>query len=304
MLRMTLLASLFCLLVLPVQAAHVERAVGAARLDWTAGTITVTGSGVAKPGGNLGQQRLLAQRAAITDAYRLLAEAVNGVRVLAETTVKDFVVENDVIRLQVEAVLRGAQPVGRPRYLSDGTVEVDVRLPIFGSSSLAQALAFGELMQQQTAQPYSSLQSYLAFRGTPLGPAPALLGPVAPPRGWRQAQADTYTGLIIDASGLAAEPAMGPFIVAAGMRVHPNQSIDVNPALIVQQGPLHYVEDLDAAKADVERVGDQPLVIRAKAAIGDPVHSNILLDQSSARRVLEADQIGRFLEGMRVTLVL
>ncbi|MGV3523707.1 MAG: LPP20 family lipoprotein [Candidatus Sericytochromatia bacterium] len=303
MLRTSFLASWLCLSLLPAQAAPVERAVGAARLDWTAGTITVTGSGVAKPGGNLGQQRLLAQRAAITDAYRLLAEAVNGVRVLAETTVKDFTTESDVIRLQVEAVLRGAQPVGRPRYLSDGTVEIDVRLPIFGPSSLAQALAFGELMQQQTAQPYSSLQSYLAFRGTPLGLPPSE-APSAPPRGWRQAQAETYTGLIIDASGLAAEPAMGPFIVAAGMRVHPNQAIDVNPALIVQQGPLHYVEDLAAARADVERVGEQPLVIRAKAAIGDPVHSNILLDQSSARRVLEADQIGRFLEGMRVTLVL
>ena len=55
-----------------------------------------------------------------------MAEAVNGVQVFSETTVRDYVVESDVVRIQVKAVIRGARQIGKTRYLSDGTVEMDL----------------------------------------------------------------------------------------------------------------------------------------------------------------------------------
>ncbi|PKL75837.1 MAG: hypothetical protein CVV27_13330 [Candidatus Melainabacteria bacterium HGW-Melainabacteria-1] len=287
------------LLAAPALAQGVEREVGGGRLNWSEKTLTVTGSGATKPGGNAGQQRLMAQRAATADAYRQLAEAVNGVQVFSETVVKDFVTESDTIRLQVKAVIRGAKPVGKPRYLSDGTVEIDVSMPIFGRGSLAQAIDFGQTLEQQLSRPYSSIEHYLAFRGLSLPGSAAKA-----PRGGRLAQGQDYTGLIIDASGLAAEPAMGPFIVGAGKRIHIGNDIEVDPNRVVEEGPLHYVEDLDDAKQDTERVGANPLIIRAKAATGAPVRSNILLDPATAQKIITINQQAKFLEQLKVTLVL
>lgn len=297
------LSSLFLCWSTPARADLVQE-VGSGRLNWSEGSLTVTGSGVAARGQNAGQARLLAQRAAVSDAYRQLAEAVNGVQVLAETTVKDFVTESDSIRLSVSAVIRGAKPVGQPRYLSDGTVEVDVSMPVYGNGSLAQAVRLGQAMEQQFSKPYSSLERYLAFRGWNLLPTHVPTASPRPQRGLRLAQNNTYTGLIIDASGLAADPAMGPFVVGAGARLHPNQKIGIDPEKIVQQGPLHYVEDLNEAKADHERVGENPLIVRAKAAVGNPVRSNILLDEITAAQVLDINAQAHFLEALKVTLVL
>lgn len=298
---MALFGSL-ALLWSPPASADLVQEVGTGRLNWSQGSLTVTGSGAAARG-NAGQARLMAQRAAISDAYRQLAEAVNGVQVMAETTVKDFVTESDTIRLSVSAVIKGARQTGPTRYLSDGTVEVDVSMPIYGNGSLAQAVQLGQAMEQRFSQPYSSLDRYLAFHGWNLlpGTSPQTKRPA---RGLRLAQGQTYTGLIIDASGLAADPAMGPFVVGAGARLHPNQKIGIDPEKIVQQGPLHYVEDLDKAKEDSERVGDNPLIVRAKAAVGNPVRSNILLDESTAAEVMDINAQAHFLEALKVTLVL
>lgn len=298
----SLMAGLSLSLLLPSAAqAAVERMVGQGRLNWSEGTLTVTGTGATNGQGNLGQQRLLAQRAAVADAYRQLAEAVNGVQVFAETTVKDFVTESDIVRLQVKAVIRGARIKGQTRYMSDGTVEVDVEMPVYGRSSLAEAVQLGQAMEQQLERPFSSLERYLAYRGYQL-PAPPQPEKPDSRRGLRLAQ--NYTGLIVDAAGLGADPVMVPFIVSAGTRVHPNHEMNVDPNLVVQQGPLHYVDSMEAAMADEQRVGSNPLVIKAKAAIGDPIHSNILLDKATALKVLDLNQENKFLDALRVTLVL
>ena len=76
------------------------------------------------------QNKLLAMRAAQADALRKLAEQIYGLRIDAETTVKDFVTESDVIRTQVKAFLRGAKMVGRPRYYSDGACDVDYEMTL------------------------------------------------------------------------------------------------------------------------------------------------------------------------------
>jgi len=112
---------------------------GRGQLNWTAGTITVKGTGAAPERGSAAQRRLLAGRAAVVDGYRQLAEIVNGVRVDSETVVKDFVVESDVIRTQVTATIKGARQ-GEPRQLSDGSVEVEMQLPLYGNGSLADAI--------------------------------------------------------------------------------------------------------------------------------------------------------------------
>lgn len=76
------------------------------------------------------QQRLLAKRAAQVDAYRKLAEIVKGLRIDSNTYVRDFVAESDTISTGFDTFIKGARIVGEPRYLPDGTCEVDAELTI------------------------------------------------------------------------------------------------------------------------------------------------------------------------------
>jgi hypothetical protein len=292
---LSIFSSLWLAVPSAVQAKPIERIVGSAIVNWTRSEIQVTGTGVLRPGMPQGAQRLMAQRAATVDAYRLLAEAVQGVQVFAETTVQNYTTSNDLIRIQVQAAVRGARPVGSTRYFSDGTVEVDVKMPLFGHASVAEAIHFGTAVKEQFAYPFFSPERYLAYQGYNI----ALKKPAQLAQNMMG-----YTGLVIDASGLAAEPAMGPFILGAGKRLHPDASIGIDPELIVKQGPLHYVEALEEALEDKERIGNRPLVIQAKAAVGSPVHSNILLSESNALQILNANKEAQFLEALKVVLVL
>ncbi len=70
------------------------------------------------------QNKLLAKRAAEADCYRKLAESVYGMKINAETYVRDFVTESDVIRSGVDAFIKGIR-LGQPRYYDDGVCEID-----------------------------------------------------------------------------------------------------------------------------------------------------------------------------------
>ncbi|RPI60977.1 MAG: hypothetical protein EHM48_06385 [Planctomycetaceae bacterium] len=76
------------------------------------------------------QSKLLAYRAARVDAMRKLAERVQGLRITSETTVKDFVAENDQIATSMQAFLMGAQEVGKPKYMEDGTCSVKMMITL------------------------------------------------------------------------------------------------------------------------------------------------------------------------------
>jgi len=110
-------------------------------IDWTSKTISVVGVGAFKSNSNQGQAqiRLLAERAAIVDGYRQLAEIINGVRVDSQTLVRDSMVESDIVKVKVEGFIKGAMR-GDKRITSDGTVEYELHLPIYGVAGLASAI--------------------------------------------------------------------------------------------------------------------------------------------------------------------
>ncbi|MFZ2852520.1 MAG: LPP20 family lipoprotein [Rhodocyclaceae bacterium] len=74
-----------------------------------------------------GQQKLMAMRAAQVDAYRSLAEQVYGFRVTGNTSVSAFATQNDTIRSQVDAFIRGARVVS-VTSIADGNFEAMVEL--------------------------------------------------------------------------------------------------------------------------------------------------------------------------------
>jgi len=101
-------------------------------INWSQSYVEATGIG-APPDQMPGPAaRPMAVRAAKADALRNLLEMVKGVRVDSETTVDNFVMKSDVIRSRVEGIVKGAMQVGGPRYQSDGTVELTLRMPLGG----------------------------------------------------------------------------------------------------------------------------------------------------------------------------
>jgi len=57
---------------------------------------------------------------------------VKGVRIDSESVVENFMTKSDVIRTQVDGIVKGARIV-RTSYLSDGSVEMLVAMPMKGA---------------------------------------------------------------------------------------------------------------------------------------------------------------------------
>ena len=93
-------------------------------------TITVTGQGVA-PVNTISpaQAYALAKRAAIADAYRLIAEKVRGVEVEGEDLVKNMMVKRSTVRTTVYALVRNANIT--ETTFRDGLCEVEMEIKLY-----------------------------------------------------------------------------------------------------------------------------------------------------------------------------
>ncbi|MDD5557635.1 MAG: hypothetical protein PHN82_10380 [bacterium] len=76
------------------------------------------------------QGRLLAERGALTDARRNLAETVHGLRITGNTYVRDFAVVSDQVQTSLGTFINGVKEAGPYRYLPDGVCEVDVEVTL------------------------------------------------------------------------------------------------------------------------------------------------------------------------------
>ena len=256
--------------------------VGQGAVNWSAGYIEAVGIG-APPDRSVGKinARPMALRAAKVDAYRNLLEITKGVQVDARTTVKDFTVESDVVNTQVEGLIKGAQVVDQ-QYMSDGTVEVRVRMPLYGNlSQIMVPLAIEK--RKSVPQPAPA---------APAPPAPAVTAPPAPV---------TYTGLVVDARGIGARPAMSPRIYDEdGKEVYGSANVDREYA--VQQGMSGYARDLTAAQRN-QRVTANPVTVKALKT-GGPGKSDVIISNADAGQIRASAENASFMKKCRVMIVL
>lgn len=223
------------------------------------------------------QARPMALRAAQVDAYRNLLETVQGVQIDSKTTVKDFAVESDVINTAISGMVKGAQIV-KKEYLSDGTVEVTVRMPLSGVAQavIAKAIANDKKEDAKEHKP-------------------------APFSKKRAPKDEVYTGLVIDGRGLQARPAMSPKIFDEnGAEVY--GTLIVNRDYAVKQGICGYARDLTSAQSN-GRVTSNPLTVKAVRAQGTGM-SEFVISAEDAKMVRSAKDNLAFLQKCRVMVVL
>ena len=251
---------------------HIVEQIGEkGKINWSEGYIEAVGIG-APPERYFGkpQARPMALRAAKVDAYRNLLEATKGVRVDSTTVVKDFTVDSDVINAQVEGVVKGAKVMNQ-EYLSDGTVEVTLRMPLAGS--------------------FSQIIIPKALEKKPEAPPPAVPAPTGV----------VYTGMVVDARGLQARPAMSPKILDEnGKEVY--GSVNVDREYAVQQGMSGYARDLTAAQSN-QRVTNNPVSVKGIKTEG-PGRSDIIISNADAEKIRGAADNLSFLKKCRVMIVL
>jgi hypothetical protein len=259
--------------------------VGQGSVNWSAGYIEAVGIG-AVPDKSIGKSnaRPMALRAAKVDALRNLLEITKGVQVDSATTVKDFTVESDVINTQVNGLVKGAQVV-KTDYMSDGTVEVTLRIPLYGGI-LAQTIMPLAIAKPPVPPAPSVLEA---------PPAPAVTAPAAP------AAPVAYTGMVVDARGIQARPAMSPRVFDEdGKEVYGSANVDREYA--VQQGMSGYARDLNAAQSN-QRVTVNPITVKALKTSG-PGKSDLIISNADAQQIRASAENMTFMKKCRVMVVL
>jgi hypothetical protein len=256
--------------------------VGQGSVNWSAGYIEAVGIG-APSDKSIGKAnaRPMAMRAAKVDAYRNLLEITKGVQVDSATSVKDFTVESDVINTQVSGMVKGAEEV-KKEYMSDGTAEVTLRIYLYGKGNLAKII-MPSAIANPPAPPAPS---------EPAAPAPAAPAPPVP---------IAYTGMVVDARGIQARPAMSPRVFDEdGKEVYGSANVDREYA--VQQGMSGYARDLTAAQSN-QRVTASPITVKALRTNG-PGKSDLIISNADAQQIRASAENMTFMKKCRVMVVL
>jgi len=262
--------ALVCLLGLATTAAaqwwrskvSVVEPLSQGQVNWTTDVLLSRGSAT---GTTLQGTGASTYRAAVQAARQGLWAALDQVRFDAKQMLGPAIRQAEARRHELEAMVAQATVVGT-RYLPGPTVETTVQLPLAG---------------QLTAL-FLTASSASPADGEPRSEAP-------------------HTGVVIDARGLAIQPALFPRIVdESGQSLYAPTDVDTEAA--VQQGYIAYAKAFDGAPAQV-RIGERPLVLRALRVAGDS-RVDLVLSHAEAARIRDYAATRRLVRQCRVLIVL
>ena len=248
-------------------------------VDWDRGVVMAEGLGApASSAKNTAQKNATALRAAKLDAARNMLEMIKGINLSSSTTMRDAMVQNDTVRTQVQGRLFGLRPSGKPRYFSDGSVS------ILMEASLRQTIP-DEALTSSTGEAPREIS----------GPSSGSSGSA------RLDPGRVYTGLIINARGSGAQPAMSPKIYdEEGNELYGSAYVDQE--FVQKHGMAGYVRDLDQALAN-DRVQGTPAVLKALSSSGAN-QTDLILSKSDADQLRGLADHLNFLREARVVIVL
>lgn len=266
---------------------QVEAAEGG--LLWEDGKVVAVGYGAPPTGVYGARANLLARRAAIVDAQRNLAEFVKGTQIDAETTLLNYMTENDTVKTRVSALIQGAAII-KEEAMNDGSYRVMMSLPLYGAGKSVSAAILPALRENKE----------------PL-PPPVVVSPTPEVKEEIQQRAVTgrnYTGVIIDAGGMGLMASFSPVIYDTnGRAVYGIQNINYDKA--ISQGMVGYAKSVGAATR-LSRIGSTPLVVKAVQVRGgnnsvNPV--NVVVSVEDANKILLANEKSHMLQSGSVVFV-
>jgi hypothetical protein len=237
-------------------------------INWTSGNVTATGIGSVD----------LATQNVLQTAFQVRMDAGNRVIDLTRPNVN--------LQVEVEEMASAAAIIGQKK-LPDGRLEVTVQMELFGG--FAQLLLPTDIKQVESIKPLRKTQGKIDYGG-------------AASMGRRTgAEPDTYTGLIVDARGIGAKPAMVPVLLDEnGKEVY--SSAFVSREYAVQQGVCQYMRILGDS-ANLVRVAPKPLWVkglRTRTANS----CDIVISNADASRLRGASSHLSFLKQCRVIILI
>lgn len=246
---------------------------GNGSIDWSERCIVATGIGAPNPNLPQAAQRPAAIRAAQQIALRNALETVKGINLNSSTRVENFMVEQDIVSSSVSGFVKGFQQEGKTKYMSDGSVEVTMKVPLDGIGGIGEILLGSQLRESPMVHEVT-------------GPSKKKM---------------VFTGLIIDCRGLKVKPALSPRILdESGKEVY--GSAYVSREWAIKHGIVGYSKDVNAA-AKLERSGDAPGKIKAVKTSGDN-KTDVVISNKDANDVRSAADNLKFLSECRVILVI
>jgi hypothetical protein len=173
--------------------------------------------------------------------------------------------ESPALRQALEEAVAEAE-VYEVHYFPGGTVESAVQLPLRGR--------FMTLLLPASAVPSAGVDE--------------------------PSTAAVYTGVVIDARGLAIQPALLPRIVdESGQTLYAPEVVD--PLLAAQRGYIAYAHAFDQAPTQ-ERIGTHPLVLRAHRVSGE-ARVDLVLRSTDAAQLRDYPTTQRLLQRCQVLIV-
>ena len=244
-------------------------------VDWVARVVKAKGVGAVNPNMPVSTARPGAIRAAKQIALRDALELVKGISLNSSTTIANSMTTNDAVNSNVNGFVKGFTFEPAPHYMSDGTVEIEVTIPIDGVSGLGSALFGGAGLISET-------------------PSATITHSGAPAKG--------FSGLIIDAKGLGIKPTLMPRITdEKDMEIY--GSAYVSREFAVKFGMCGYVKNLADAQKNTDRIGATPFVVKGIKATGAN-KTDIVLSTADAATVQSTAQNAKFLSECRVIVLI
>ena len=253
---------------------------------WENNFLTVTGYGLAPELEN-GEEiptvtrrtKALAKRAAMTDAYRKLAEQIGEIRITAE---------KNLVKQEVDAVVKFAE-VTSEEYDEYGDCVITMRIPIYGVKDSVARAAFKRVDKEKFPPPTEAVDV-----------------------------TGKYTGLIIDCGDAEINPVLSPEIRAENQSIYRYANLDydkvIKHGMIAYEQKFSADEKLILTSTggkisfaqvgskiffanEVEtnsRVGNNPLVIKATALSDDDTCP--VISGEDADKILAENEVSHFLD--------
>ena len=240
------------------------------------------------------QSRLMARRAAIADAQRNLAEQIAGVQVDSETTVQNLQISSDVVKTRVSALLKGAKVVSES--YEDGAYHVVMALPLYGATNSLASAVLPQTTQRESF-PATILPEPDEPKYTPTQPETTTVTTTTTRTTTiTNRRSGTYTGIIVDCSGLGLRTAMSPVIkTTAGEKIYGYKNLDSKK--VIKNGMAGYANGYDG---NVSRAGSNPLVVKA---VGVDHYFNPVVNVADAKIILEENGYTHFLDNCAVVFI-